>query len=301
MDLLRREGPPTSWDAAPADPEQAVAVDALQRAALDGYFERAGRWVAHRAEDSPEWREAAGTGDTLLHPTATELTELTSRIDELTRPYLAAAGRLPYLLLSLHAGGRADRYGHRRRMVIATDPGRAALLLTVPLAFVSGVGVMVLDITAGAIFAACVPDALRSRVSGAYQAVNYGVRPLVRCSAGRSAPPSGCARRRGSPRSGRRPPARGWWPRRFRCCDAFLTERQPPGHPSALGHMPDGYAGKSRSPVSPPVALRPGQTTAGEGGGSDAPCSARWGGTAVQCPGSRSALRKPWGSPAPWG
>jgi MFS family permease len=44
--------------------------------------------------------------------------------------------------------------------------------------FGSGFGVMVLDISAGAISAAVVPDRLRSRVSGAYMVVNYGVRPL---------------------------------------------------------------------------------------------------------------------------
>ena len=44
--------------------------------------------------------------------------------------------------------------------------------------FGSGFGVMVLDISIGAIFAAVIPDQLRSRVSGAFQAVNYGTRPL---------------------------------------------------------------------------------------------------------------------------
>jgi MFS family permease len=44
--------------------------------------------------------------------------------------------------------------------------------------FVSGFGVMTLDISIGAIFAAVIPDDLRSRVSGAFQAVNYGTRPL---------------------------------------------------------------------------------------------------------------------------
>ena len=37
---------------------------------------------------------------------------------------------------------------------------------------------MMLDISIGAIFAAVIPDALRSRVTGAFQAVNYGTRPL---------------------------------------------------------------------------------------------------------------------------
>lgn len=54
------------------------------------------------------------------------------------------------------------------------------LILTMLLGseFVSGFGVMVLDITGGAIYAAVIPDELRSRVTGAFQAVNYGTRPL---------------------------------------------------------------------------------------------------------------------------
>jgi MFS family permease len=43
--------------------------------------------------------------------------------------------------------------------------------------FVAGFGVMILDISIGSIFAAAIPDQLRSRVSGAFQAVNYGTRP----------------------------------------------------------------------------------------------------------------------------
>jgi len=44
--------------------------------------------------------------------------------------------------------------------------------------FLSGVGLMLLDIMAGTITAGTVPTALRSRVSGAFMVVNYGVRPL---------------------------------------------------------------------------------------------------------------------------
>ena len=44
--------------------------------------------------------------------------------------------------------------------------------------FGCGFGVMMLDISAGAITAAVVPERLRSRVSGAYMVVNYGVRPV---------------------------------------------------------------------------------------------------------------------------
>ena len=44
--------------------------------------------------------------------------------------------------------------------------------------FGSGLGVMMLDISIGALFAAEIPAAMRARVSGAYRMVNYGVRPL---------------------------------------------------------------------------------------------------------------------------
>jgi MFS family permease len=44
--------------------------------------------------------------------------------------------------------------------------------------FLSGFGVMLLDISIGSIFASVIPDAVRSRVSGAFAAINYGTRPL---------------------------------------------------------------------------------------------------------------------------
>jgi MFS family permease len=44
--------------------------------------------------------------------------------------------------------------------------------------FGSGLGVMILDISAASIFAALVPHRLRSRVSGAYMVVNGGIRPV---------------------------------------------------------------------------------------------------------------------------
>ncbi len=57
--------------------------------------------------------------------------------------------------------------------------GRLPLVLAVLFAaeFCSGFGLMLLDITVGAIFAAVIPATLRSRVTGAFQAVNYGTRP----------------------------------------------------------------------------------------------------------------------------
>jgi MFS family permease len=55
---------------------------------------------------------------------------------------------------------------------------RGSMSLILVMLFGSGFGVMVLDISIGAIFAAVIPDRLRSRVTGAFQAVNYGTRPL---------------------------------------------------------------------------------------------------------------------------
>ena len=61
---------------------------------------------------------------------------------------------------------------------LAGGPQPVVLALLFLAEFGSGLGVMVLDISVGAIFAALIPDRLRARVSGAYMAVNYGVRPL---------------------------------------------------------------------------------------------------------------------------
>jgi MFS family permease len=61
---------------------------------------------------------------------------------------------------------------------LAGGPRLAVLALLFAAEFLSGVGLMLLDISIGAIFAAVIPDELRSRVTGAFQAVNYGVRPL---------------------------------------------------------------------------------------------------------------------------
>ena len=52
--------------------------------------------------------------------------------------YLGAVALLPNLLFALHAGAWADRWGRRRHTMIAADLGRAALLASVPLAYVLG-------------------------------------------------------------------------------------------------------------------------------------------------------------------
>src|SRR4051794_5915835 len=52
--------------------------------------------------------------------------------------YLTTAELLPNLLFSLHAGAWIDRRGRRRRVMLATDVGRALLLATVPAAYAFG-------------------------------------------------------------------------------------------------------------------------------------------------------------------
>ena len=102
------------------------------------------------------------------------------------------AGAIGGVVGSIVTGRVARRIGIGRAFAVGCIVFPAPLLL-VPLAqgprwvvlgclflaeFGSGLGVMMLDISVGAIFAAVIPDRLRSRVSGAYMVVNYGVRPL---------------------------------------------------------------------------------------------------------------------------
>ncbi|HWG02708.1 MAG TPA: MFS transporter [Trebonia sp.] len=58
---------------------------------------------------------------------------------------------------------------------VTGEPAVLAMLFAAE--FLSGFGVMVLDISIAAIFAVVIPPSVRSRVSGAFQAINYGTRP----------------------------------------------------------------------------------------------------------------------------
>jgi MFS family permease len=66
----------------------------------------------------------------------------------------------------------------------AGGPLPLVLFLLVLAEFGSGFGVMIFDIGLNSIFAALVPSRLRSRVSGAYMLVNYGIRPIGSLVAG---------------------------------------------------------------------------------------------------------------------
>jgi MFS family permease len=60
----------------------------------------------------------------------------------------------------------------------AGGPHLLVLALLFTAEFVSGIGLMLLDIMAGTLNAGLVPQPLRSRVAGAFMVVNYGVRPV---------------------------------------------------------------------------------------------------------------------------
>lgn len=77
---------------------------------------------------------------------------------------LVAVGLLPPLLFSLPAGVWLDRVRRRRRLMVFE--------------FVSGFGVMILDINGGSMLFARTPDRIRGRVNGAFRFVNMGVRPI---------------------------------------------------------------------------------------------------------------------------
>ncbi len=99
--------------------------------------------------------------------------------------------------------------------------------------FGSGVGVVMLDITIGAILTATVPATLRARVSGAYSTINYGLRPVGALPAARSAARWGCVRRCGSPPW---PGSPGW----LGCC------RRPIPRMRTLPDQDDGRASRRR-------------------------------------------------------
>jgi MFS family permease len=66
------------------------------------------------------------------------LAVLTANASPAQMGYLTAAGLLPYLLFSLVAGAWADRRGDKRRLMIVADLSRTAVLLAVPVLYLSG-------------------------------------------------------------------------------------------------------------------------------------------------------------------
>jgi MFS family permease len=61
---------------------------------------------------------------------------------------------------------------------LAGGPRPAVLAMLFLAEFGSGLGVMILDISAGSLIAAIVPNRLRARVAGVTRTINYGIRPI---------------------------------------------------------------------------------------------------------------------------
>ncbi|HEY1486122.1 MAG TPA: MFS transporter [Micromonosporaceae bacterium] len=66
------------------------------------------------------------------------LAVLTSKANAAQMGFLTAAGLIPYLLFSLVAGAWADRRSDKRRIMIAADLGRMAVLVAVPVLYLTG-------------------------------------------------------------------------------------------------------------------------------------------------------------------
>lgn len=103
-----------------------------------------------------------------------------------------AVGSLGSVLGTMVTGRFSRRLGLGNALIVSFVLAPAPLLL-VPAAggphalvlgmiavseFLSGIGIMILDVGLGALFAALIPDRLRARVTGAYIFVNFGIRPL---------------------------------------------------------------------------------------------------------------------------
>lgn len=103
-----------------------------------------------------------------------------------------AIGGIGSLIGILVTGRLSRRFGLGKALLVGFVLTPAPLLL-VPAAagapqfalpmlavaeFFNGIGLMLLDVGLGALYAAAVPDPLRARVSGAFLLVNYGVRPI---------------------------------------------------------------------------------------------------------------------------
>jgi len=63
-------------------------------------------------------------------------------------------------------------------LALASGPTWAAAAVLGAVEFVSALGVMLYDVNQNALQTTVTPDAVRSRVAGAYSTINYGIRPL---------------------------------------------------------------------------------------------------------------------------
>ena len=93
--------------------------------------------------------------------------------------------------------------------------------------FLSGAGVMLFDINLNSLHAAVIPDGMRSRVAGAYNTVNYGIRPVGALVGGLVATLIGLRATLLTAAVGERCPCCGCYPPRFRASVRSLrTDRR---------------------------------------------------------------------------
>ncbi len=105
---------------------------------------RVGRRLPVLLRESPMFRRYWGAhtvslfGDQISMLAVPLVAVLTLDASPTQMGYLTAAALAPNLLLALHAGAWVDRHGRRRHVMVATDIGRALLLVSVPLAYAIG-------------------------------------------------------------------------------------------------------------------------------------------------------------------
>jgi DNA-binding transcriptional ArsR family regulator len=69
-------------------PEFAAAADLFWQVVAERYLDQLMGWLAVRADEPPQWQQAAQLGDNFLYVTADELTELARQVSALLDPYL---------------------------------------------------------------------------------------------------------------------------------------------------------------------------------------------------------------------
>jgi predicted ArsR family transcriptional regulator len=77
----------TDWPEYSEDPAVAEAGRAVEKVAVEQYFEQMRKAIEERPALPREWQEATVFGDTLLYLTADELSSVGERLTEVLRPY----------------------------------------------------------------------------------------------------------------------------------------------------------------------------------------------------------------------
>jgi len=78
----------TQWPDVAEGAEQQAATGLLSSVIAERYFEDLMRWLSAKPDESPEWRQAAHFGDTIIYATAEELAELARQETALLEPFL---------------------------------------------------------------------------------------------------------------------------------------------------------------------------------------------------------------------